>query len=75
MKEELADVGGPDDQLVASEGEEVLKHSGLCSWVCDGKYYIVTEIRKLVTNKFDYKTKYLAPIGLYKISSPSAGWY
>ena len=53
LKEEVAGVGGPDYQLVAGEGEEVLKHSGLCSWVCDGKYYIVTEIRKLVTNKFD----------------------
>ena len=46
LKEELAGVGGPDDQLVAGEGEEVLQHSALCSWVSYGKYYVVTVNRK-----------------------------
>ena len=46
LKEELAGVGGPDDQLIAGKGEEFLQHSDLCSWVGDGKYYVVTANRK-----------------------------
>ena len=42
LNEQLAGVGGPDDQLVAGEGEQVLKHSGLGCRVSDGKYYVVT---------------------------------
>ena len=42
LQEGLAGVGGPDHQLVDGEGEKVLQHGGLCSWVDNGKYYVVT---------------------------------
>ena len=82
LKEEVAGVGGPDDQLIAGEGEEVLQHSGLCSWVGDGKYYVVTANRKCtaITHGFQYTPvfswhqSYLEPTGLYTISSPCPSW-
>ena len=38
LQEELAGVGGPDDQLVAGEVQEVLQHGCLSSRVGDGLY-------------------------------------
>ena len=73
LKEELAGVGGPDDQLIAGEGEEVLQHSGLCSWVGDGKYYVVTANRKCTVITHGHQS-YLEPTGLNTISSPCPSW-
>ena len=36
-------LGGPDHQLVAGEGEQVLKHGRLCCWVLYWLDYVVTE--------------------------------
>ena len=57
LKEGLAGVGGPDDQLVAGVREKVLQHGGFCSWVDNGKYDEVTEKLNLIPNNDVHKKK------------------
>ena len=56
LKEGLAGVGGPDDQLVAGVWEKVLQHGGFCSWVDNGKYDVVTENLIFIPNHDVHKT-------------------
>ena len=51
LKEGLAGVGGPDDQLVAGVWEKVLQHGVLCSWVDNGKYDVETKNLNLIPNQ------------------------
>ena len=48
LQEELAGVGGHDDQLVAGEVQEVLQHGWLSDRVGDGQYQVVPAILSCV---------------------------